>query len=195
MFDQVAWDFVSNGIYLRRRPPLKKKELLEIANQKKFCRHLYIYIMDVERNSLKITGYNTLYTASFLHVRGNNLNCILLKMGCYRTPVWGVWMAPPVLLLIGCSVSHPFQVLQYTPRTPLLMHVNHSNECYGTPPFYHLEHPKSVVQHSLYTPQYTSASVMQHSHYVYRAPLGSLIYYTPKVSSCSLYSMKCTHYM
>ena len=34
----------------------------------------------------------------------------LLKMGCFRTAVWGVCMSTPLLLLIGCSLSHHLRV-------------------------------------------------------------------------------------
>ena len=34
----------------------------------------------------------------------------LLKIGCFRTAVWGVGMSTPLLLLIGCSLSHRLRV-------------------------------------------------------------------------------------
>ena len=34
----------------------------------------------------------------------------LLKMGCFRTAFWGVCMSTPLLLLIGCSLSHHLRV-------------------------------------------------------------------------------------
>ena len=34
----------------------------------------------------------------------------LLKMGCFRTAVWGVCMSTPLLLLIECSLSHHLRV-------------------------------------------------------------------------------------
>ena len=39
-----------------------------------------------------------------------NIAPALLKMGCFRTAVWGVCMSTPLLLLIGCSLSHHLRV-------------------------------------------------------------------------------------
>ena len=55
----------------------------------------------------------------------------LLKMGCFRTAVWGVCMSTPLLLLIGCSLSHHLRVSLDIPRTPLQVAVNHSKGCYA----------------------------------------------------------------